>query len=660
MNPAGQARVLIVEDQKLIAADLEMTLNKLGYEVTASISSGEEAVAAAESTEPDLVLMDIRLRDRMDGIQAAATIRQRVDVPVIFLTAYADEETILRAKVTSPFGYLVKPFNERELRAAIEIALYKHEADRLLAEERARRQAAEEFKRLVESVEDYAIFMLDRKGRITSWNVGAERIKRYSQDEVLGRHFSIFYPPEQVAAGTPDELLRQAARDGRAEAEGWRVRKDGTRFWANCVVTALHDDGGHVEGFAKVTRDLTLRRAAEEAQRIRREEAERVSRLKDEFLATVSHELRTPLNVMLGEIFRLRTGTLQPDQVTKALDSLQRNTRLQVRLVEDLLDTSAVITGKLRLDMRPVDLGGVLREAIDTVRPAANAKHIALRVSFGATVERISGDRDRLQQIFWNVLSNAIKFTPRGGRVDVELDRVGTQVEVRVTDTGIGIAPEFMPRVFQRFSQADATTTREHMGLGLGLALARHFVEAHGGELEAQSAGTGMGSTFTVRFPVPAVLDVSAIVAPPDIRLDGIRVLLVDDQADARASVSAILSMFGAEVATADSVPRALDLLKALKPNVLLADIAMPDQDGYELIRQIRAAEDPELRAIAAAALTAFSSTQDRFRILSAGYHLHMPKPAEPAELAAAVAQLVQNITDSARGSVTAERLDDM
>jgi PAS domain S-box-containing protein len=258
-------RVLIVEDQRLIAADIEETLRKLGYEVVASVDSGEDAIAKAVALMPNLALMDVRLRGRMDGIQAAAAIRERVDIPVVYLTAYADEETVQRAMVTGPFGYLVKPFNERELRAAIEIAVYKHGTDRALAEERARRQAAEEFKLFVDGVEDYAIFLMDVGGRVISWNAGAERIKGYSSDEIIGRHFSIFYTPEDIAAGKPQAQLDLACREGRVEDEAWRVRKDGSRFWANVIVTARRGEAGQLLGFAKVTRDMTHRRQSEVA-----------------------------------------------------------------------------------------------------------------------------------------------------------------------------------------------------------------------------------------------------------------------------------------------------------------------------------------------------------------------------------------------------------
>ncbi|MCO5167967.1 MAG: ATP-binding protein [Planctomycetes bacterium] len=256
-------RVFIVEDQRLIAADLASTLRRLGYEVVGSAASGEEAVEGAVRTRPELVLMDIRLEGPMDGIEAAGELRRRLDVPIVYLTAYADEETILRAKLTGPFGYVVKPFNERELRAGIEVALYRHETERLLAEERAQRAAAEEFRLLVQSVQDHAIIRLDADGRVASWNAGAERITGYPADEALGRHVELFYTPEDVAAGRPRTNLERAAREGRAEGEGWRVRRDGARFWANATLTPLRDPDGRLRGFAKVTRDLTERRRGE-------------------------------------------------------------------------------------------------------------------------------------------------------------------------------------------------------------------------------------------------------------------------------------------------------------------------------------------------------------------------------------------------------------
>ena len=285
-------RILIVEDQRLVAADIENTLRKLGYFVVGSVSSGEDAISKSAELRPELVLMDVRLRGEMDGVHAAEIIRDRFNVPVVYLTAYADEETILRAKKTTPFGYLVKPFNERELRATLEIAFYTHQMERTLADERARRHAAEEFKVLVDGVKDYAIFMLDCDGRVTTWNSGAERLKGYERDEVIGKDVSIFYTEEARQAGDPKRLLETAVREGRSEEENWRVRKDGARFWASVIITTIHDESGTLIGFAKVTRDLTERRLAEERREAERHEAERVLRESEEMFRLLVDEVR--------------------------------------------------------------------------------------------------------------------------------------------------------------------------------------------------------------------------------------------------------------------------------------------------------------------------------------------------------------------------------
>src|SRR5262245_16826623 len=285
-------RILIVEDQRLIAADIENTLKKLGYVVVGNVSSGEDAISASDLLRPELVLMDVRLGGEMDGIQAAEFIRDRFHVPVVYLTAYADEETILRAKKTTPFGYLVKPFNERELRATIEIAFYTHQMERTLADERARRQAAEEFKTLVEGVTEHAIIMLDDNGRITTWNRGAERFNVYKADEIIGKDFSILYTEEARQAGHPKRLLETAQREGRCEDENWRIRKDGTQFWASVIITPIRDESGALIGFAKVTRDLTERRLADEKLEAERQEAARVLRESEEKFRLLVDQVR--------------------------------------------------------------------------------------------------------------------------------------------------------------------------------------------------------------------------------------------------------------------------------------------------------------------------------------------------------------------------------
>lgn len=390
---------------------------------------------------------------------------------------------------------------------------------------------------------------------------------------------------------------------------------------------------------------LRAKRAAEEA-----------TLAKDEFLAVVSHELRTPLTAILGWARMLKTGTLDESVAARALDTIERNAESQSQLIEDLLDFSRIISGQIRLDVGRVELAPVAEAALDVVRPAADAKGIRLQAVLDPRAGPVSGDPERLQQVLWNLLSNAIKFTPKGGRVQIRLARVNSSVEVTVSDTGQGIGAEFLPYVFERFRQADHTTTRRHGGLGLGMAITKHLVELHGGTIRAESPGEGRGTTFILRLPVMIVHNaehLSAVVTeqhplagevraqPAEwARLDGVHVLIVDDERDARDLLITILAQSGAGVTAVATVADALEELRIKKPDLLMSDIEMPDEDGYSLIRRVRALEDRQSRSIPAIALTAHARASDRLRALSAGYQLHMPKPVEPAELVMAIANL--------------------
>ena len=514
-------------------------------------------------------------------------------------------------------------------------------------------QGPELYQFLVDSVTDYAIFALDADGNVVTWNRGAQKLKGYEADEIIGRHFSSFYLPEQQQSAWPMRELARAAEDGQFEDEGWRVRKDGSRFWANVVITALKRDG-ELQGFAKVTRDLTRRRQMEESERAARLAAEKANRMKDEFLATVSHELRTPLNVMTGTIWRMRSGKeSDPAALGRLIDTLDRNVRLQTRLVEDLLDVSRMVTGKLQLDIAPVELGPVIETSLEVVDAAAKAKGLNISTDLAPTGP-ILGDPQRLQQIFWNLLSNAVKFTPSSGEIQIVQRREGLDVVVAIRDTGRGIARDFLPHMFDRFSQAEESRTRSYGGLGLGLSIVKHLVEAHGGQISAESEGEHKGTTFRVSFPVPT-LTIPADALEPALRaeelpsLRDVKVLVVDDQPEARETVTAVLSYAGADVRVAGSVTEALALLSSFHPNVLLADIAMPGADGFELIDRVRHEMPPDLRHIPAAALTAFSGIDSRLRILAAGFHMHLPKPIDPHELTESVALLARKLGGPSR-----------
>ena len=536
------------------------------------------------------------------------------------------------------------------------------------AHEEDLRRSEERFRLLIEGVNEYAIFMLDANGRVATWNSGAERIKGYTATEIIGQHFSTFYPEEARASGWPDHELQVAAEKGSFVDNGWRLRKDGTTFWANVTITALRDDTGHLLGYAKLTRDMTETKRVEamefvnqqreemlDAERSARMAAQRSTRLKDEFLATLSHELRTPLSAILGWTqMLLKEGTPKgPDLQKRAIDVIDRNARAQVKLIDDLLDLSRIMTGKLRLDLHQISFASVVEAAVDSAMPSAAAKDIRLKAILGASRDVVSADGARLQQVVWNLLTNAIKFTPKGGQIQVLLQRVNSHLELSVSDTGIGIPASYLPQVFDRFSQKDSSTTRAFGGLGLGLAICKQLVELHGGSIKAASQGEGKGATFSVQLPLSIIqlddessprIHPTAETSPRENlsipRLDGVHVFIVDDEPDARDLLQTVLEDQGAEVTSFGSAQDALAALKTKKPTVLICDIGMPKIDGYQLIRTLRAEESRSDR-IPALALTAFARAEDRKRSLVAGYQAHLAKPFDVGELILVVADLV-------------------
>jgi PAS domain S-box-containing protein len=639
----SNAKILIVEDEKIVAKDIHNCLRRFGYEVTAIASTGEEAIQKAVETKPDLALLDIRLRGETDGIMVAERIRDRLRIPVVYLTAYADEEMLRRAKPTEPFGYLVKPFGERELHSTIEMALHRHAMERRLQESEQWLQTT------LMSIGDGVIAVGVDK-RVRSINHVAAELTGWPETEAAGRLIAeVFNILNEDRTPVEEMPVTKAIREGvfTGNVSFILITKAGLEIPIEDGAAPIRDEKGQITGAVVVFRDVRERQRHEEEreqalarEQALRSEAERLSRLKDEFLATVSHELRTPLHMISGWTQHLLNAGLSASSAARALEAIRRNIRTQTQIVDDLLDVSAIIMGKLRLSIRDVDAGECLREALGAVRPAAEAKGIELEYLPDPVPVFVRADPARLQQIAWNLLSNAIKFTDNGGRIGLRLRQEGGRVVISVSDTGCGITPEFLPYVFDRFSQADGSVSRAHGGLGMGLAIVRHLTELHGGVVEAESEGEGRGATFTVRLPAArqSVARQGGVAPAPssDALLEGLKVLLVDDDVESCQIVEMMLSRCGAQVTCLNSGSEALARLESERPDLLICDIAMPSLDGYELLTGLRA------RGInvPAIALTAYARKEDRIRALAAGFQSHVSKPVEAEELVILAASL--------------------
>lgn len=576
-------------------------------------------------------------------------------------------ETTNYRKDGTPYSveWRISPLRDHSGHVRYWVAIQRNVSQRRRFDEARERLAA-----IVESSDD-AIIAKNLDGVITNWNPGAERLFGYTAAEIIGRNIRVLLPPDRLQE--EDAIIARISRGERVEHfETVRLTRDHKFIEVSVTISPVKDATGRIVGASKIARDITERRLTEEAlrrakeiadranadrlhlleaERYARGEAEKASRTKDEFLATLSHELRTPLNAVLGWATVLRTRRLSGDELYQGIETIERNARVQAQIIDDLLDMSRIISGKVRLEVQRLNLSTVLREASETVRTAAEAKNVQLELHLPDQPVNITGDPSRLQQVFWNLLTNAIKFTPRDGIVVVQLEQTHSKIEVSITDTGEGIAPEMLPLVFDRFQQADSTTTRRHGGLGLGLSIVKQLVELHGGIVRVSSPGLGLGTTFVVDLPLAvspqnAEEDTQtrarrqAGFEMPDVSLPNVRVLVVDDEADARALLKRLLSMAGATVSGAASAAEAFQRVSEEEFDILICDIGMPGEDGFSLIRRVRALPDPVRRNIPAIALTAYVRAEDRTESIRAGFQYHLGKPAEPAELLAIVQSL--------------------
>ncbi|HET6879827.1 MAG TPA: response regulator [Pirellulales bacterium] len=696
--------ILIVDDRpdKLLA--LSAALEGICAQI-ATATSGREALKLLLGRNFAVILLDVNMPG-MDGFETASLIRQRESsesTPIIFITSFGDDMHVSRGYSLGAVDYILAPVVPEVLRTKVSVFLDLGRKTREVERQAERlRQRAEQLHKLSQaSLAIHSAMSMDkmleiithtardiigahRATAVTTWDENWAKCKKTlslsPEWESRGTLVSpasgsdlhaLWLAFDRASRLTPEQLASHPAWHSLGRSL-WDSHEPPDWLAAPLTGRDGRDMGllhvcGKFQGEFSIEDEAVLLQLAQIAsiaiENTLNSEAREANRIKDEFLATLSHELRTPLTAMLGWTQLLRMGKLDESETARGLDVIERNVQAQAKLIDDLLDVSRIITGKLRLNVRPLSLTNVIEAALDVVRPAANAKAVELVTTLDETAGQVNGDPDRLQQVVWNLLVNAIKFSAPGSTVRVNLSRSESRSQIEISDDGEGIDPAFLPHIFDRFRQADSSTRRTHGGLGLGLAIVRHVVELHGGSVRAMSEGPGRGATFVVELPIAGVLAEGHELRPatpahrqtavpmPEHCLAGIRVLVVDDEEDGREAIAKLLAVYQADVTTASSASEALASLRRSLPDVLVSDIGMPEQDGYDLIREVRRLPASQGGQMPALALTAFAREEDRLRALGAGFQLHAIKPIVPDELVAAVAKLVKRPTLTANAS---------
>ena len=616
-----KANILLVDDNPANLLSLRAILNDLDQNLV-DARSGEEALERVRAAEFAVVLLDV-LMPGIGGFETAKAIRdgdRSRHTPIIFLAAIdIDRPQVEEAYALGAVDILGKPLLPVVLQSKVRGFV------ELFQEKQRAKHEADQLRLLVHGTTEYAIFMLDPQGRIVTWNAGAERLKGYKAEEIIGQHFSRFYPPDPIERGWPVHELQVAKAKGRFEDEGVRVRKDGTQFWANVVITALHDEAGDFVGFSKITRDMTDRKRAEEA-------LQKADRHKNEFLAILAHELRNPMAPLRNGLQLLRLAT-DPDAREQARAMMERQLGQMVRLVDDLLDISRISRNKLELRMARIELWAVIQNAVETARPLIEASGHTLTVTLPPAQVHLHADLLRLAQVFWNLLNNSAKYMEPGGRISLTATLQEGEAVVTVEDTGIGIPAEALPHLFEMFSQVDRNLERAQGGLGIGLALVRGLTEAHGGTVEARSAGVGKGSAFVVRLPVIQAGPVHEKQPLKDGTASGPkrRILVVDDNRDGASSLAMLLNVMGHDTRTAHDGIKGVELAEAFRPDLIVLDIGLPKLNGLDACRRIRGMSWAKNVVIVAA--TGWGQDEDRRRSEEAGFDYHLVKPVDAAEL---------------------------
>jgi PAS domain S-box-containing protein len=654
MSDKRPETILVVDDNPATLYSTSRILRGAGFEL---VEAGTGMEAVERSRGVDIVVLDVNLPD-IDGFEVCRRIRSdpaTARTPVIHLSAtFVQDVDKVHGLEAGADGYLTHPVEPPVLVATVNAFLRTRRAEDAMRISEAR------FKAVFDNAL-HGIALISDDQIYLDVNPAMCRLLALPRDGVVGKHASVFIPSDRKADA--DAVNRALETDGAWRGNFPLLRADGKLLQLDWSISFHSAPGVRLAIVSDVTERVAIEAEREQllsSERSARAEAERANRLKDDFLATLSHELRTPLNAIVGWASVLRTADVDDGDLVEGLESIERNAKVQAQLIDDLLDVARITSGKLRLDVQPVDPAAVVEAALQAVTPAAQAKGIRVESTLDRAAGPVQADASRLQQVVWNLVNNAVKFTPNGGRIEVRLTLSDSHVEVVVADNGQGIHPDLLPHLFERFRQGDARTTRSHGGLGLGLAIVKQLVEMHGGTVAAHSDGEGRGATFVVRIPpAPALQQCAPDAFTPDeppparapqgddagpmryTRLDGIRVVVVDDEADARDLMSRVLRECAAEVSGAKNVAEALAQIEAVRPHVLVSDIGMPVQDGYDLIRQVRerGVTPHDLPAIA---LTAFARPEDRRRALLAGYQVHLVKPIDPFQLTAVIADVVR------------------
>lgn len=655
--------ILHIDDNEANRYVVTRILQNAGF-VVVEAATGAAGLKAVAEHQPALVILDVKLPD-ISGFEVCRQIKANPEtafIPVLHLSAsFVQSQDKAEGLDSGADAYLAQPVEPIELLATMRSLL------RIRRAEEAALSSAREWQTTFDSIKD-SVCLVDGEGIILRCNRAMMELVCKHKSEILGR---LYHELIKAELGMGDGTCFRRAKETH-QRQVLEFQSQGR--WFAKTIDPVFDRLGTLTGAVFILSDITERKQAEvllqeQNDRLNRlmvslqqqtEQAQQANRIKDEFLAVLSHELRSPLNPILGWTKILQTSQQDVAKTQYALATIERNAKLQAQLIEDLLDVSRILQGKLSLNTVPVSLTFTVKAALETVRLAAEAKSIQIKTIFEPNVGQVLGDSGRLQQVVWNLLTNAIKFTPQGGRIEVRLERIKDEGErmnevathpleyaqITVSDTGMGISAEFLSSVFDYFRQADGTTTRRFGGLGLGLAIVRHLVELHGGTVQAASPGVGQGATFTVKFPAIAAAklnrDDTTFDNRSDFNLNGLQTLLVDDDRDSREFIAFLLEQYGAQVTEAQSAHDALSSLGQTKFDLLISDIGMPDMDGYTLIRQIRKQSPDQSGEIPAIALTAYAGEIDRQLALSAGFQQHISKPIEPEVLIEAILTIVR------------------